>query len=177
MSAVVLRCPNCGTTRATPGECDACHDAAVRYHCTNHAPGRWLDGPACPACGSAFGDPPRPAPRPPTGGTRTPAPPPAGAARRPDAPPAGGATAPAPTRRRTTLPGWPPRPSPRPTPAEDVEDRPFTTRPSPPIEIDVRPAGRLLRGCLLRLVMIFFLLFLALSFGVSLLGGSLLRLF
>ncbi len=71
MSAVVLRCPHCGTTRAAPGECDACHEAAVRYYCTNHDPGRWLDAPACPACGARFGDPPKPPPRP-----RPPAPPP-----------------------------------------------------------------------------------------------------
>ncbi len=47
MSAVVLRCPNCGTTQLAAGECDACHEADVRYWCANHTPGRWLDGPAC----------------------------------------------------------------------------------------------------------------------------------
>ena len=66
MSAVVLRCPNCGTTRTAPGECDACHEAPVRYYCTNHRPGVWLDSPACGQCGSRFGEtaaaPPRPAP-------------------------------------------------------------------------------------------------------------------
>jgi hypothetical protein len=56
MSGVALRCPNCGTTQAGPGECDACHEAAVRYFCTNHNPGRWLDGPACSECGARFGD-------------------------------------------------------------------------------------------------------------------------
>ena len=53
--SVVLRCPSCGTTRATPGQCEACHDAQVRYFCTNHAPGLWLDTSACAKCGSRFG--------------------------------------------------------------------------------------------------------------------------
>ena len=48
--SVVQRCPNCGTTRATPGECEACHDAQVRYYCTSHEPGIWLNGPTCPTC-------------------------------------------------------------------------------------------------------------------------------
>ena len=52
MSGVVLRCPSCGTTRATPGECDACHEAAVQWFCRNHEPGRWIDGPPCPECGA-----------------------------------------------------------------------------------------------------------------------------
>lgn len=61
MSHVVLRCPNCGTTRPTPGECEACHESQVRYYCTNHAPGRWLDTPACSQCGARFGEAQRPA--------------------------------------------------------------------------------------------------------------------
>ena len=76
MTGVVLRCPNCGTTRSAAGECEACHEAQVRYFCTNHNPGEWLEGPACPRCGAKFGDrpaSPAPAPRP----TRS-APPPAG---------------------------------------------------------------------------------------------------
>ena len=67
MTGVVLRCPNCGTTRSAPGECEACHEAQVRYFCTNHSPGEWLDGPTCRRCGAKFGDrpvPPAPAPRP-----------------------------------------------------------------------------------------------------------------
>jgi hypothetical protein len=52
MSDVVLRCPNCGTTQESPGECDACHEASVRYFCPNHSPGRWLDGPVCAECGA-----------------------------------------------------------------------------------------------------------------------------
>lgn len=56
---VLLRCPNCGTTRLTPGTCEACHAAEARYFCTNHKPGFWLDGPTCPDCGARFGDTPR----------------------------------------------------------------------------------------------------------------------
>jgi len=67
VSEVVIRCPNCGTTQGTLGECEACHEAEVRYFCTNHSPGRWLDGPACVECGARFGVDrarPRPTPRP-----------------------------------------------------------------------------------------------------------------
>lgn len=69
MSAVVLRCPHCGTTQARAGECAACHDADVRPYCPNHEPGRWLDGPTCAACGAGIGRPPavppaRPSPPP-----------------------------------------------------------------------------------------------------------------
>jgi hypothetical protein len=54
--SVVLRCPTCGTTGARPAECEACHEAQVRYFCTNHQPGRWLDGSMCASCGARFGD-------------------------------------------------------------------------------------------------------------------------
>ena len=56
MTGVVLRCPNCGTVRSTEGQCEACHEASVRYFCTNHAPGVWLDATSCPQCGARFGD-------------------------------------------------------------------------------------------------------------------------
>jgi hypothetical protein len=67
MSSVVLRCPNCGTTQAGPGECDACHEAQVRYFCTNHNPGQWLTSSKCPQCNAQFGmaDPVRRAALPP----------------------------------------------------------------------------------------------------------------
>jgi len=55
MSDVFIRCPNCGTTQDTLGTCDACHEAETRYFCSNHQPGRWLDGPACSACGARYG--------------------------------------------------------------------------------------------------------------------------
>ena len=77
---MVLRCPHCGTTKATPGECEACHEAQVRYYCENHKPGRWVDAPTCPHCGAIFGEParppavpPRPHPAPPPGPISTPA--------------------------------------------------------------------------------------------------------
>lgn len=56
MSGVALRCANCGTVQATPGECEACHEAAVRFFCTNHASGLWLDASSCPECGARFGE-------------------------------------------------------------------------------------------------------------------------
>lgn len=66
--SVVLRCPNCGTTKTTPGQCEACHEAQVRYFCTSHTPGRWLDAGTCPTCGARFGAATRPA-APPTPST------------------------------------------------------------------------------------------------------------
>lgn len=47
---VVLRCPNCGTVQGSTGECEACHESAVRHYCENHSPGRWLDEPVCEEC-------------------------------------------------------------------------------------------------------------------------------
>ena len=63
MSGVVIRCPNCGTTQAAIGECEACHEATTRWFCPNHEPGLWLDAPLCPTCGARPGVPgtrPRP---------------------------------------------------------------------------------------------------------------------
>jgi hypothetical protein len=65
--SVVLRCPTCGTTQGHAGECEACSEGEVRYFCTNHDEGLWLQGPACSRCGAKFGDAPKkPLPRPPT---------------------------------------------------------------------------------------------------------------
>ena len=55
MSAVVLRCSNCGTTQSVGGECEACHEAQVRYYCSNHSPGLWLEGQVCSRCGAVYG--------------------------------------------------------------------------------------------------------------------------
>ena len=96
MSTVILRCPHCGTTQATAGECDACHESEVRYHCPNHAPGLWLDGPSCAACGATVDRDPRPRPAPPRRETPVP---PFGVPRRPT-PPAGAGR---PTRPRHPL--------------------------------------------------------------------------
>ena len=64
MSGVVLRCPTCGTTQGHRGECDACLDGDVRYFCSNHSPGLWLDDAVCNECGAKFGDAPGRAPAP-----------------------------------------------------------------------------------------------------------------
>jgi hypothetical protein len=58
MSGVAFRCPTCGTTQTHAGECDACSEAQVRYFCTNHTPGVWLDAPTCGQCGASFGEAP-----------------------------------------------------------------------------------------------------------------------
>lgn len=54
--SVVLRCPACGTTQGHAGECEACSEGEVRYFCTNHDDGNWLDGPVCSRCGAKFGE-------------------------------------------------------------------------------------------------------------------------
>lgn len=54
---VVMRCPSCGTTQGTAGECAACHEAQVRFFCTSHKV--WLDGPTCSWCAEARPTPPR----------------------------------------------------------------------------------------------------------------------
>ena len=56
--SVVLRCPTCGTTQGHAGECEACSEGEVRYFCTNHDEGIWLDGPVCRRCGTKFGEAP-----------------------------------------------------------------------------------------------------------------------
>lgn len=56
MSSVALRCATCGTIQNQPGECEACFDGEVRYFCSNHSPGLWIDEPVCRRCGAKFGD-------------------------------------------------------------------------------------------------------------------------
>jgi hypothetical protein len=83
MSGVLIRCQHCGTTQATLGECEACHEGETRYYCPNHAPGLWLDGPVCATCGARVGVPPAVRAEPPRasgsprgrGAARSPAPP------------------------------------------------------------------------------------------------------
>lgn len=192
MSGVVLRCPNCGTTKATPGECDACHEAQVRYYCTNHTPGRWLDTPACKQCGARFGDPARtPAAPSPSAPARTPAP----------------ASTSAPPRRASA--SWRPkagggpwgRRKRSPSPEEELEARDegaaardaLTTRlpellrrtasrvrrtPGGATHVaESTAAGLALGGCLIRaLFLAVFLLFAFVTMSV-LVGGSLLQIF
>jgi hypothetical protein len=101
MSGVVLRCPSCGTTKASLGECEACHESQVRYYCTNHSPGRWLDSPSCSQCGSQFGVPDPPPPQSSRLGRPASPSPPSSTAR----PPSPAAPAPGPTagRKGSTL--------------------------------------------------------------------------
>lgn len=173
MSGVVMRCQNCGTTQATLGECEACHDGEVRHFCPNHSPGRWLDDPACTACGARVGVPGRTERVPPK---RTPASPPI-------------------PRERSAPPRPPTR---RPPPREEVEYEPEVW--SGPIH-EPRVGGSVLEellragmrgsstigpsipaigmtvasgfGCLRRLVMVVFLfMMLAFAFFFGLLGFS-----
>ena len=143
MSGVVLRCPNCGTTRAAPGECDACHEAEVRWFCRNHEPGQWIDAPPCPVCGAGVERSPPPLPPPPR---RRSARPPSF-----DAPP----SRPAPPRPAVEDPwGTPPWGAPgEPTDADRVEDAGFPAgwRVEPPPTIRLRPVPIL--GCVGRLLM------------------------
>ena len=57
--SVVLRCPTCGTRQGHAGECEACLEGEVRYFCTGHEEGIWLEGAVCSGCGAKFGDAPR----------------------------------------------------------------------------------------------------------------------
>ena len=107
MIGVVLRCPSCGTTQSHSGECDACSEGDVRYFCTNHSPGLWVDGPICRACGAKFGDAP---PTRPPAIPRTPPPSPP-ARRRP----------PSETRARLPRRAEPPDSFPTPPPARDAD--------------------------------------------------------
>ena len=181
MSSVVLRCPNCGTTRATPGPCEACHAAEVRPYCTNHTPGLWLDGPACPQCGARLGEPDRPAPAPRPAPRPGVSPPP----RRPAAPRA----APRPERREEA-------------PEEEIFFDPRGARGRPvtslqdllraAVQARARGGARLPPdsgpredaprvkspgGCFVRFVFLMVFLFLAMVGGMMVLGGSVLRLF
>lgn len=193
MTGVILRCPNCGTSKTTPGECDACHEAQVRYYCTNHKPGHWLDAPACLQCGARFGEPLRPPARP-----SPPAAPPR---------PRAAVTSPAPPRRDP--PPLPPRTgtkpwdrgelgrSPEPE-AEAAGERASVrdTRTGKMLEIlraasrarpisrgatyaapGAAPVGAALGGCLMRFVMLAMFLLIIFFLMIALLGGSLLQMF
>jgi len=189
MTGVILRCPNCGTSTTTPGECEACHEAQVRYYCTNHKPGRWLDASVCPECGANFGDPVRPAARP-----VSPA-----AAPRPRttmtsaAPPRADSPAPPP---RTSATPWGRRERER-SPGPDLGTGDESTsvrdvRTARMLEIlraasragrmsrgatyttpEAPPVGAALGGCLIRFVLLAMFLLIIFSLMLSLVGGSL----
>lgn len=201
MSGVVLRCPNCGTTKAASGECEACHESQVRYYCTNHTPGRWLDAASCQACGARFGEsistPVRPVPAAPTRPAARPGP--AGSGRRPSSsssaaprsvpPPAGRPSASEESRRGPER--VPPRAdeeidmrgeyAPRGPTWQDLFRAAARARRVPPDAVFDHEAAAPVRprrgGCLGRLILIMVLMFLALMGGVSMLGGSVFRLF
>jgi hypothetical protein len=141
MSGIVIRCPHCGTTQSTIGECEACHEATTRWFCPNHEPGLWLDAPLCPTCGARPGVPgslPGPAPTRPRATT---------------APPR---TTPPPRRTPTREEVY----------SADVPDGPDAWRIDPSVVLPTAVRVVSLFGCLRRLVMIaFFLLVLfALAF-------------
>jgi hypothetical protein len=183
MSGVLLRCPSCGTTRAAPGECDACHEAQVRFYCTNHTPGRWLDSRSCPQCGSQFGVSDRPpvVHAPPRSPPASPPPPPAAAL-----PPKAG---------RKGYTSWPPR-GPwgrRVLPGRERETRPMSDAFRDAIERRlperIKEAARVRRvrevpdlppiwvatGCL-RPVLLILLLFVLASLAMPLLLGAFIQL-
>lgn len=147
MSEIVIRCPNCGTTQGALSECEACHEADARYFCTNHTPGRWLDGPACAECGARFGVD-RVATRP--------APP---ATRRPE--PLGRRTTPVDEPARTIEEVWTgPIDTPRRAEVEDIGvrdprgDWSPPPPPFPPFGVRVVHVG----GCVRRLIVLFIVL-------------------
>ena len=181
--SIVLRCPNCGTTQGHGGECEACSEGEVQYFCTNHEEGIWLDGPVCYRCGAKFGHPPgRPAPVP--------------------ARPAGAPDFRPPSRRRTLerppepdvlrAPPWRPRRDAPPDPEvvrrtsslgellEEITEA--RARRRAPSELDETPWGGAprravgfpLAGCLIRILGLGFLLFLAFVILLFLLFGGLL---
>lgn len=191
MSGVMLRCPNCGTTKATPGPCEACHEAEVRHYCTNHTPGLWLDTPACTQCGARLGGQDRapiPAPLP----RRTPDRPAASApapAPRPRFRSAGRPGTGAPPGRREAGPGAEddfsaPREG-RGPPVTSLQELLLATlharrRPRLPAIDEPRdslPRTRSPGGCLMCFMLLMVFLFLAMVSGMFLFGGSLLRLF
>jgi len=141
MSGVLLRCPKCGTTQSHTGECDACYEDTVRYYCSNHSPGLWLNAPTCIKCGAKFGAAPLKAPSPaPRASTPVVRPPRQQPVRRPAEPAA------APTRdafEESPAPGvrW------GRLPAADAEDA-WMREPIPELRIPVSPLG----GCLARFV-------------------------
>lgn len=186
MSGVVLRCPNCGTTRATSGLCEACHEAEVRYYCTNHTPGLWLDAPACAQCGARLGEPDLP--QPPRQRSERPSSPASTSAPRPRFRPVGRPSADAPPGRRETGPRagethGAPREE-RGVPVTSLQEILLAAlqarRRSPPTIDATRETLRRTRspgGCLVRFVLVMVFLFLAMVSSMFVFGGSVLRLF
>ncbi len=165
--SVVQRCPTCGTTQSTAGECAACHEAQVRYFCTNHEPGLWLSGPTCPQCEARATLAARPSPA-------TPAPISTTSARPARARPAALATEvrAAGTARTPTRPvddeALDVRPS-RPALWAQLFRGAMLARPAPPAEEDLEAsprAGGWLKQLIVRLVLIALVLIAALGVAV-----------
>jgi hypothetical protein len=130
--SVVQRCPNCGTTGVASGECEACHAAELRYFCTNHRPGLWLDVATCPKCGARRGDDATvelPRVRPPARGAR-------------------------PASARAATPASAPPPAYSRTEPPTAVERSWPARP----DFDEPRIGRRLGGCLVRFVLFVLLL-------------------
>ena len=175
MSVVVLRCANCGTTQKSRGECEACHEGQVRFQCTGHTPGRWLDGPTCPQCGAVYG---RPDPPPPRASESSPMPSPKKQRPRDVS-----------SRSRDWRGPWSPRPGPERPEIEaesevharekvferlrDLMDRRYRGRHvTYEGDIGVPPPAVVAGGCL-RVILLIFLFFVLSFFGLSFLGSSL----
>lgn len=192
MTGVILRCPNCGTSKATPGECEACHEAQVRYYCTNHKPGRWLDAAECPQCAAKFGDPVRPA--------ANPVPPAAQSRLRTTAPAAPPRVDPPPSPPRTSAKAWDRREGERtPDPDLGASDESASVRDirtarmleilraasrvgrmsrgAPYIPPEVPPVGAAMGGCLMRFLFLAMFLLIIFFLMLSLVGGSLFQMF
>jgi hypothetical protein len=162
--SVVLRCSSCGTTQSRPGECEACHEAQVRYFCTNHEPGIWLEAASCPQCGARFGVAARPVAAPiPTRARRRP-PTPVRAPRPVSAPPASYAE---PVMPSEPAPGLPPGAL-----WQALLRAALSSRDAPLFRSSRRGAG--LGGCVMRLLWVAVLGFLALLAALFFFGRSLL---
>jgi hypothetical protein len=180
MSGVVLRCPHCGTTQVTQGECQACHESSVRYFCSNHSPGHWLESPRCGSCGATFGErTASPSPKRKTPPLHSPArdtaarsmPPPSTSAEGESAGPWKSET-PRRTGRRFTIPTIKREYGRRAGLSEDFTDEARTD-----IPLELPPPVVVFAGCLrmaVSIVLFFIFLFLILSFWI---GGSLIHVF
>ncbi len=172
--SVVLRCPSCGTTRATPGECEACHEAQVKYFCTNHTPGVWLEARTCPKCGAGLGDAPRRPSAPVTTARahaparEAPAPEPAAAAapatkRAPARPPSRAVGEDVEVPRAAGLPSW------QNILGAFIRARYLPTATERPARSAVGPS---LGGCLMRLALLVLVLFVALVIALFVFGRA-----
>ena len=167
MNGVVLRCANCGTIQNSPGECQACHEENVRFYCTQHSPGRWLNTPVCEQCGAEYGK-------------NTPL-------RRAEQRPAPPAAPPRRTRRGAGAPrSRTPWGAPTPDSTSDVASTDtrrtierllreyYSRRPRPPEGMEVARGASAVAGGCLRIVLVAFLFMMLIMFMLSSVGHMLL---